>query len=438
MLLITIITISAYIGGLFIIGIAADSSNGGNRDIYDDLIITEESQGKVKDIQQDACCGHTDTTPPSIQLASPANNSFTPGGTTIRISIIDNNPFDDNKATDVRYHWGTDSSNTTLEESDEDFIYKVDLPTTEGKYLLYVYAGDRSGNWNSAVFGFTAIGAVTNPPTIDFITPSTSNETLEGLYLFQVSVTDDLGLLEVKAQIDRRASQLMTYDDASGYYYYLYNVSKLFIGTHWLNVTATDIDDDQHIIREKIDFFVLEGEEKPVVEKKDPPEWSLSYSDLPENLTEVEPSDYKAESDDIYFMVAVKDDNGISSVTFTVYALDDYDPSTDEPDSNGARKELSVSLSSSGNIEEWITYEYTWDSTTSIDSYYLCEFEIQDADEIAHQMYIRVVLETDNVLDKPSSVDFGGAPGFEMEIILIGLISWVLIITLIKRQHRNR
>jgi hypothetical protein len=425
------LTISAYIGGTLAISTVEKYMVNPNDDIF-----VDNSIEKSGDIKQDACCGHTDTTPPTIKLSSPANNSFNLGGTTLRISIIDDNPFDENKATEVLYRWNNDQSNTSLEESDEDYIYTLDLPTNLGAYLLYVYAGDSSGNWGSAVFRFTVVSSNTNPPEITFIAPSTSNESLSGIYEFRVSVTDDLGLIEVRGQIDRRASQPMNYDDYSDEYYFSYNVSTLAIGTHWFNVTAVDVDPNQHTVIKGIDFFILLGEEGSGV--GNPSEWSVSNSDLPENITNADLTAYKAEKGDIYFMVAVKDDNGISSVDFTVYALDEYDPSTGDPDISNARKELSISLDQSGTEEDWETYEYTWDSTASVDSYYLCEFEIQDADEIAHQLYIRIILETDNVPDQPSSVDIGGAPGFELEMVLLAFSTWIIFGVFIKRKYSKK
>jgi hypothetical protein len=120
----------------------------------------------------DDCCGHTDSTPPTIDLNVSLgwnrfyNNSINRGGTTIDLLLADDNPIDDNLPTGVSYHWDS-QSNTTL-----TFPYNVILPIGDGPHLLYVYAKDGSNNWASAVFRFV-VGIP--PPAISL--NSLQNET---------------------------------------------------------------------------------------------------------------------------------------------------------------------------------------------------------------------------------------------------------------------
>ncbi|MFX1517267.1 MAG: hypothetical protein ACFFC6_13270, partial [Promethearchaeota archaeon] len=172
----------------------------------------------------------------------------------------------------------------------------------------------------------------------------------------------------------------------------------------------------------------------------DPPEWDPDQSVLPENVSDyIEEEnflDYEPEVGDVYFKVVVFDEVGISTVDLTVYALDDFDNSTGDYELSDARIELTQSLSQSGSDGDWLIYEYTWDSTSSLDNFYLCEFEIQDEDTITNRLKISIVLQTDNVVDDQPTVDFGG-PGFEAEVLILALSSLVLITPLIKRKQRN-
>ncbi|MHA2247280.1 MAG: hypothetical protein ACXADY_20205, partial [Candidatus Hodarchaeales archaeon] len=96
MLMISVIAIFSFIGGMFFtktiipffpITNAIDSN-------LDNEAIPQNLNGReVVNIEQDTCCGHTDTTPPTIKINSPKNNSFVLGGTTIDLNIVDDNRF---------------------------------------------------------------------------------------------------------------------------------------------------------------------------------------------------------------------------------------------------------------------------------------------------------------------------------------------------------
>ena len=445
-LLISIITVFSFIGGIIIVKSAeplipitsAIDLNSDNNELNEAI---PNIGREAMDINQDACCGHTDVTPPTIQINSPANNSFVLGGSIIDLKIFDDNPFYEYEPKQVLYHWDTDSSNTTL-ESPHNLVISNDI----GTHVLYVYAEDNDDNSGSVIFVFT-VTLTYNPPTVEIIFPSVSNQTLTEMRLFSANVTDDNGILEVKIQIDIVVDEIrypgrtypMAYNETSGYYNLYFNTSSLTNGYHWLVIIATDLDGEQHTVLEEIDFTVIGGIEGIV--GGDPPEWDPDQSILPENVTDyIEEDnflDYEPEVGDIYFKVVVFDEVGIAVVDLTVYALDDFDNSTGDYKLSDARIELTQSLSQSGSDGDWLIYEYTWDSTSSLDNFYLCEFEIQDEDTITNRLKINIVLKTDNVVDDQPTVDFGG-PGFEAEVLILALSSLVLITPLIKRKQRDK
>lgn len=450
-LIITVITLATSIGGTFAFNIIAPpfqitfaiNSNLDN-DEMNDAVPQDYSMLELMEINDGCYCvatgqTYTDELAPFIALISPANNSVNPGGSTIVLDITDNYPQGDPpfSAKEVRYHWN-EQSNTTLPKPKPEVYstYKVVLPNDFGVQVLYVYAVDNSGNWASAVFSFTAV-ASGDPPIIDFIAPNTNNETLIGIYTFRVNVTDDFGLVEVKMQIDSRSILAMDYNETSGYYFRIINVSELTNGYHWLNVTAKDVDWDQHTVTERINFTSVGGRETALV--SDPPEWDPNVSDLPVNLTDyIEEgrfSEYVAESGEIYFNVSITDDIGIATVDFTVYAISNFNTSTCEYDIGSVRN--SSSLSPSGSEGVWTFYEYTWNSKQSPDSYYLCEFDVQDNDDVANHLYIRVILEIDNV-EEPTTTTTTLArrsPSFLFLHVILALFCPVIIATWRKRKR---
>jgi hypothetical protein len=435
-LLITIITISTLIGGIFVINQINPSFKVDSALLSDFKVIDKEvdpqdySKRGNMGIDQDTCCGHVDVTAPTI-ISSPPSNSIVLAGSKISLEIIDDNPFYDNEADEVLFHW-EGQSNDSLVDLDKDFSYEVTTPSENGTFTLYVYAGDAEGNWDSAIFHYIVIPAG-NPPTVNFVNPSTNNETLTGMYEFRVSVTDDYGPLTVKMQIDSGANPSMFYNEASDYYYRSVNVSELTNGYHWFKVTAVDIDVENNKVTKEIDFTVIGGQEFALV--SDPPEWDLSRSDLPINLSdylgEDKFSDYVAESADIFFEVAVKDDKGIAAVDFIVYVIDGFDPSSGSLNLSNTQKKLTQSLSQSGSDGDWLLFNYTWDSALFSDGFYLCEFEVQDTDEVANHLYIRVVLEIDNVEEQltgfPNDQGSSGfllIPGMLALFVSVRIIIW--------------
>ncbi|MFX0204446.1 MAG: Ig-like domain-containing protein [Candidatus Hodarchaeota archaeon] len=272
------------------------------------------------------------------------------------------------------------------------------------------------------------------PPTVTIISPSTAGQTLSGSYTFEVEVIDDLGIQSVKMQIDQGPMYSMTYNPTTGYYERTHDLSNEINGDRILNITVVDVDENQHTEQAKIGFTVVGGQEGPTV--SDPPEWSKSRSDLPENLSAyVEAgnlNDYEPVSGDIYFEVAVKDDRQITAVGIKIQIVNDFDPVTGEPDLGRVVKD--TSMGEAGTSAEWSLYDYSWDSTEEADNYYLCEIDVQDDDTVANHLYIRILIQVDNVADEGPVI---GAPGFEFEILLLSLTSLYLVAALIRRR-RNK
>jgi hypothetical protein len=444
-LLTAIIIVISFVGGTFVKNTITPSLPNQSTIITDlgndkeNEVIPQEYA--IRDLSNidDTCCGHTDTTPASIFLYEPPFQNIVLAGSTIEVQIVDDNPM--YSMVEILYHWDTDQSNSSLTPEDpgeDDLIYEMTVTEEAGLHTLYIYGLDASDNWASESFTFTVVLTM-DPPNIDFIAPSTSNETLTDVYVFRANVTDDLGLIHVKMQIDNGASLSMDYNATSSYYYRSYNVSMLTNGHHLLKVTAVDIDQPQHIESKNIDFIVIGGQGEAIVSNS--PEWDSTLSDLPENINVYVDSgnfsSYVAEKGNIYFKVAVKDDLGIAAVDFTIYALEDFDPSTDEPDIGDARTELVESLSQSGSDGDWEIYEYTWDSNSSLDNYYVCQFIIQDTDEVANQLIINILLEVDNIVGDKTTTLGRRTPGFEIEILLFSLSSLILVVINMKRREKK-
>ena len=453
MLLVVMITFATVIGGQFILKSTIPSFQMDNA-LNTDLGTVEVEAPSPQDNEnqalyhiEDACCKHVDTEIPGISIPEPPFKNFVIVNSTIDVLIFDNNPMFNVKT--ILYHWDTDTSNTTLVGEDpqlDDLLYQIVVTSEVGTRTLYIYAEDASGNWATAEFTFFVVLKM-DRPLIEFITPATDNETLTDVNVFVVNASDDLGLVEVKLQINNSASLRMKYNNTSGYYYRSVNVSKLTNGLHLVNVTAIDIDYLQHTVIESINITVTGGQSLAIVSNS--PEGNSSLSTFPEDiLTYVIAnnfSNYEAESGDIYFKVAIKDlssgidDDGIIAVDFTVYAQkDDFDPNTTLPSSINVRKEFSISLNQSGSDGDWDIYEYTWNSTSSLDNYYLCGFEIQDSDEVANHLYISVLIQVDNVAgDEPTTTQGRRTPGFEIELIVLVISSWVIITLLIKQKPKK-
>jgi hypothetical protein len=194
-LLISVLAITTFIGGIFAIQLVTPSfrTNQANISSLDNIeangaIPLNYTKRGVFNVGQDSCCGHTDTDAPTIRLLSPPNDSTILDNTIINLHVRDNNLFYDYEPKKVSYHLDSDTTNTTLEDP-----YDLDLPTDNGSVVLYVYAVDYSNNWASAIYHFritTDPSEVTYGTEITFEPEDPGNEdyTYPGFLLLPIMV----------------------------------------------------------------------------------------------------------------------------------------------------------------------------------------------------------------------------------------------------------
>ena len=108
-------------------------------------------------------CIRFENGPPDIILTSHNNNSILPPSTLLKFSIQD-----DTGLSDVLYNWNEGGNNSLASP------YNLLLPNEDGDYLLYVYANDTTGQWQSEHFCFTVSEDV---PSSTTTTTSTTNTT---------------------------------------------------------------------------------------------------------------------------------------------------------------------------------------------------------------------------------------------------------------------
>lgn len=371
----------------------------------------------------------TITDPSTIELLSAENESVY-GTHTIQVKVTDDIGI-------FAVALTRDATAFLLTDPDTDDIYEFEWNTLgeseNSIHFFTITVWDMDGH--KVIYGFwLQVDNIRpgNPPSIEIISPSTENETLTGFFTFQVKVTDDQGIESVKMQIGQGPTYTMDFNPSTTYYEYTHDITTEVNGYRILNITVVDIDENQHTEHKKIGFTVIGGQEGPTV--SDPPEWNPSLSNLPENLSDYVVTgnlvDYEPVSGNIYFKVAVKDDRKITTVDLRIYIIEDFNPSTGEPDLGNVI--LDKPMNQIGLETGWALYDYTWDSTENADEYYLCMIDVQDDDTTVNHLYITISLQTDNVEDVEPTI--GGIPGFEFEVFLICLISWYIINSLIKRK----
>ncbi|MFX1511537.1 MAG: hypothetical protein ACFFCQ_03020 [Promethearchaeota archaeon] len=332
-----------------------------------------------------------------------------------------------------------DGSGWILEDENNDDIYEFNWETldeTENSiHYFTVTVWDMDGHKVIYDFWLQVDNILTgNPPTGSIISPSVSNQILTGMHTFKVSTTDDIGILSVMMRIDERADLIMDYNATSGLYERTYYVSSLSNGEHWLYVTITDKDENQHTLSLEIPFKVVGGVD--IIITTDPPEWDSSRSTLPVNLTKHNYMDYIPVSGEIYFKVALKDDMGIAEVAFRIYEFEDFDSSTGEPSMDDTRLIIEDKMNQKGIDGDWDLYEYTWDSSHFPDNYYVAEIDAQDGDTIANHCIIRIVVETDNFEEEdPPKV---GIPGYQLETLIFALLGCFIVKSFFKRDKKEK
>ena len=370
------------------------------------------------------------TDPPIIELLSVENTSVY-GTHTIQTKVTDDIDI-------FAVVLTKDATAFLLTDTNADNIFEFDWNTLgeseNSIHFFTITAWDMDGH--KIIYGFwLQVDNIRpgNPPTIEIISPSMDNETLTGFYTFQVQVTDDLGITSVKMQIDRGVMYTMDLNPLTGYYEYIHDLTTEINGYRILNITVVDIDENQHTEHSKRAFTVVGGQEGPIV--SNPPEWNPSLSELPENLSDYVNAgnlvDYDPVSENIYFKVAAKDDRKISIVDFKIYVIEDFNSITGDP--KLGRMVIDSKMTLSRSEAEWFIYEYSWDSTKETDDYYLCEIDVQDDDTVVNHLYIKIILQTDNVKGEEPTI--AGIPGFNIDSIIISLIICYITKITIKQKR---
>ncbi|UCG03820.1 MAG: hypothetical protein JSW11_07500 [Candidatus Heimdallarchaeota archaeon] len=191
-LLLIIVSISAFVGGSFLFNMTSISGFSSEMTKNEKIVLPHNvTEVGFRDINQDACCGHTDVTPPKITLNSTRawnhfyNHSVNLGGTTIDLSITDDNPMDDFLPTIVRYHWDNEV------DTELDFPYNVILPDEKGLHILYVFARDSERNEDSVNFHIT-VGIP--PPFIKANSPRNNSVMLGGTNIDLIIIDEESGI----------------------------------------------------------------------------------------------------------------------------------------------------------------------------------------------------------------------------------------------------
>ncbi|MCF2137529.1 MAG: Ig-like domain-containing protein [Candidatus Thorarchaeota archaeon] len=123
-----------------------------------------------------------DDTAPTITLESPSDGSEIPSGTTIDLSVTD-----DNTIATVLYAWDGDA-NATLSSP-----YDVSTSgLSEGSHTLHIYASDAAGNWAGNTYSFVIDDT---PPTISLLSPSDGS-------IIQSGTTVDLDVSETNTLVE--------------------------------------------------------------------------------------------------------------------------------------------------------------------------------------------------------------------------------------------
>ncbi|MFX0205078.1 MAG: hypothetical protein ACFFDT_03765 [Candidatus Hodarchaeota archaeon] len=195
-LIITMIVLVSYIGGIFVTAITIPSfqtnfalnSNLDNDEMNQANSQDQSKRGIMNIGQDEGCCGHTDVTPPKITITSPTgwncvyNNSVNLGGTIIPLKITDDNPMDDFLPTFVNHSWDAQI------DAPLSSPYEVVLPNSKGPHVLNVTVGDSSGNWDSVIFQFT----VGIPLPAIVLTSPRNNTVILNDTIIDLNVEDDL------------------------------------------------------------------------------------------------------------------------------------------------------------------------------------------------------------------------------------------------------
>lgn len=177
------------------------------------------------------CEATADTTPPTVSVTSPANNSDISGTFSIQA-----NASDDTGVTKVEFY-----INDTLLGTDTQSPYSFGLDTTQytnGDYTISARAFDAEGNNSRSNYVSVSISNAipdTTPPQL-FITSPLNSATVSGAINVTSSATDENGISRVDVLVDNNKVTSLT----SSPYTYSLNTSQYSDGNHTITVKAYD------------------------------------------------------------------------------------------------------------------------------------------------------------------------------------------------------
>ena len=360
---------------------------------------------------------------------TPVNNSLVSGTVQVQVNLTD----------DIGVFAAVFTLDNTEYVFDDSFkesegVYQFEWNTLQERegsvHLITIELWDMEGHKTTEYYTYEVDNIpLGEAPIIEFVSPSEAGLLLEGLYIFEFNVTDDVGISAVSAKIDDRTFNDVYMNLSTGLYEYQYNVSSLTNGTHSLTVQVIDLDENQHITPVSIEFWVNTSIEAGIV--SDPPEYKNL---LPGNFS----SAADIMSGNIQFSLDIFDDTGIESVQIKISTVTGVDPSEISTPEGIELNDIRIlegypkSMMQEGNTTDWLTYTDTWNSTQSPNGLYLVEIEVGDNDITQNVLHIRmlIIINNENVDGDP----FGNIPGFSLEYLLGALLISIGLIA--HKSHR--
>ncbi len=363
--------------------------------------------------------------------STPTNNSKIEGIVPININVTD-----DIGLLSVLLQIGEDKDSGYgffLNESIDPGLYNFDWDSVIDNfkenvdYWITVSAWDFEGHKTSIYYNLSVDNRKPgNPPTIDLISPLIIGDEvpiLEGIYRFEANISDDnYPVIAVKLQIDDRIEFKMNASDTSeGLFFYEYDVSTLYNGTHTVTIKVIDNDEPQNSHSETFEFFANTTVDQ--YEMTDPPLWRNIY---PGNFTSAE--DILTSGFEIN--IEIFDDQGIESVNIKLSQVLDYSSANIPESVDGVDltnihtlRDTSMVRNHDGN-NGWYTYYY--DASRVFreisDGLMLCEIEIGDVGPVQNQVKVRMILFIINSSGADFNADpFAEIPGYSFEFLLVAL-----------------
>ena len=175
----------------------------------------------------------SDTTPPTVAITAPNNNSSVAGTITVTA-----NASDDSGVSRVSFY--LDGSNTAF-SNDSTAPYSAQWNSanvSNGQHTIRAVATDTAGNIatsSNITINVNNVIPDTQAPAVSIASP-TNNSTVNGTVVVQVNATDNVGVSKVDLVVNGSASAT----DTTSPYRFSVDTTKLSEGTHQLSARAYD------------------------------------------------------------------------------------------------------------------------------------------------------------------------------------------------------